>query len=166
MHQAAGELVNDDHLPVFDDVVAVAMEDGLGSQGIVHVGGQGEVFRGVEVIHPQPPLHLLDSLFGEGYYSGLLLYDVVGFALKAGDEAGDAAVVGVRLIGRAGDDERSTSLVYQDVVHLVYDGVIKAPLHLPGEVQHHVVPQVVEAELVVGAVGDVGLVGITAAHGP
>ncbi len=142
------------------------MEEGLGSQGVVHVGGQGEVLRGVEIVHPQPPLHLLDSLLGEGYHPGFLVHDVISFAPQARDELGHAAVVGIRLLSRAGDDERSACLVYQNVVHLVHDGVVKASLHLLGEVQHHVVPQVVEAELVVGAVGDVGLVGFPTAHRP
>ncbi len=166
VHQAAGELVNDDHLPVFDDVVAVAMEDGLSSQGIVHVGSQGEVLRGVEVVHPQPPLHPLDSVFSEGDHPILLVHDVIHLAPQAGDEVGHAAVVGIRLLSRAGDDERRARLVYQNVVHLVYDGVVEVPLHLLGEVHYHVVPQVVEAKFVVGAVGDVGLVSFTAAHGP
>ena len=165
MHQAAGELVNNDHLPVFDDVVTVAMENGLSSQSVVHVGGQGEVLRRVEVVYPQPPLHPLDSLLREGHYSRLLVYSVVGFAPQAGDQIGHAAVVHIRFFGGARDDERSAGLVNENVVHFVYDGVVKVPLHLLGEVQHHVVPQVVEAELVVGAVGNVGLVCLAAAHG-
>ena len=50
-------------------------------------------------------------------------------------------------------------LVDQDVVHLVHDGVVVAALHQPVQAVDHVIAQVVEAELVVRAVGDVRLVG-------
>ena len=41
-------------------------------------------------------------------------------------------------------------------VDLVDDGVVEAALDALAQLVHHVVAQVVEAELVVGAVGDVG----------
>ena len=63
------------------------------------------------------------------------------------------------VLGLAADDQRRAGLVDQDGVHLVDDRVLKAPLHPVGRLVDHVVTQVVEAELVVGAVGDVGAVG-------
>ena len=63
------------------------------------------------------------------------------------------------VVGRAGDDQRRARFVDQDRVHLVDDGEIERPLdHLRARI-FHVVAQVIEAELVVGAVGDVGVVG-------
>jgi hypothetical protein len=57
----------------------------------------------------------------------------------------------------ARDDERGAGLVDEDRVDLVDDRVVVAALHLLGSrLIGHVVAQVVEAELVVGAVGDVG----------
>ena len=76
------------------------------------------------------------------------------------------------LLGRAGDDQRRTRLVDQDVVDLVDDREVcgtatpssgfgaAAVLDLLLERRGHVVAQVVEAELGVGAVGDVGRVGV------
>ena len=61
-----------------------------------------------------------------------------------------------RLLGRAGDDQRRARLVDQDRVHLVDDREVEVALHVVLERELHVVAQVVEAELVVGAVGDVG----------
>ena len=66
---------------------------------------------------------------------------------------------------RTGDDERGTGVVDEDGVHLVHDGVVVLPLH---EVRHpggHVVTQVVEAEFVVGAEGDVAVVRLLAGVG-
>ena len=61
-----------------------------------------------------------------------------------------------------GDDEGRARLVDEDVVDLVHDGVRVAALHLLRGAPAHVVPQVVEAELVVRPVGDVLGVGLLA----
>ena len=53
-------------------------------------------------------------------------------------------------------------LVDEDGVHLVDDGEGVAALDHVGFIQGHVVAQVVKAHLVVGAVGDVTVVGLTA----
>jgi hypothetical protein len=66
--------------------------------------------------------------------------------------------VGV-VLGLAGDDQRRARLVDEDRVDLVDDGVGELLLHAVLRRIDHVVAQVVEAELVVGAVGDVGGVG-------
>ena len=63
------------------------------------------------------------------------------------------------LVALAGDDQGGAGLVDEDGVHLVHDGEGVAPLDHVLLVDGHVVPQVVKAELVVGAVGDVGGVG-------
>ena len=64
-----------------------------------------------------------------------------------------------RAVGGPGDDQRGAGLVDQDRVDLVDDGEVVAALHHVLDRVRHVVAQVVEAELVVGAVGDVGGVG-------
>ena len=83
--------------------------------------------------------------------------------LAAGQEGGDHLVhLGVergRLVGRAGDDERGAGLVDEDGVHLVHDGEVERPVDHVLQPVLHVVAQVVEAELVIRAVGDVGGVG-------
>jgi hypothetical protein len=61
----------------------------------------------------------------------------------------------VAVLDRARDDQRRAGLVHQHRVHLVHDGVDEAALHAVLRPHRHVVAQVVEAELVVGAVGDV-----------
>ena len=68
------------------------------------------------------------------------------------------AYLSSRLVAhRARDDERRARLVDEDRVDLVDDRVRVLPLHALVERDHHVVAQVVEAELVVRAVGDVAL---------
>ena len=70
-------------------------------------------------------------------------------------QAGEGVVGLGRLFGRAGDDQRRPRLVDQDVVDLVDDREVVAALDAVLERCGHVVAQVVEAELRVGAVGDV-----------
>ena len=77
----------------------------------------------------------------------------------------DDAVHFVILIGRflagAGNNQRRAGLVDQDGIHFVDDRVIVSALHTILDVELHVVAQVVEAELVVRAVGDVGRISRT-----
>ena len=61
--------------------------------------------------------------------------------------------------GGAGDDERGAGLVDEDGIDLVDDGVVIAALDLGGlALGHAVVAEVIEAELGVGAVGDVAVI--------
>ena len=62
---------------------------------------------------------------------------------------------------RSGDDQRCPCLIDEDAVHLVDDRIAVSSLHTLVEREHHVVTEVIESEVVVGAVGDVGLVGRT-----
>ena len=50
--------------------------------------------------------------------------------------------------------------VDQNIIHLVHDGKIKLPLDVILDGELHVVAQVVEPELVIGAVGNIGAVGL------
>ena len=87
-------------------------------------------------------------------------------ALEPRHHAGELAVPLGGGVGRAADDERRAGLVDQDRVGLVDDGVVVAALHALLDRPRHVVAQVVEAELVVRAVRDVGVVLLAAHVGP
>ena len=64
--------------------------------------------------------------------------------------------------GRTRDDERGARLVDEDGVDLVDDRVEGVALHALLGHEGHVVAQIVEPELVVGAVGDVRRIGLLA----
>ena len=80
-------------------------------------------------------------------------------AVELGDQLVDGDVELGAVLARAGDDQRRARLVDQDRVDLVDDREVVIALQHLREVGLHVVAQVVEAELVVGGVGDVGVVG-------
>ena len=84
----------------------------------------------------------------------------LGPLLEAGHEPGEREVQVGRLLGLAADDQRRPRLVDEDVVDLVDDREAALALDPLVELEDHVVAQVVEPELVVRAVGDVGGVGL------
>ena len=160
-HLAAGELVDDDDLAVLDDVVAVALVERVGAQRLLEVAGEARVGV-VHVLDAEPALHLLDALLGRGDGLVLEVDEVVAAllvalraALEARHEPGEREVQVRRLLGLAADDERRPRLVDEDVVDLVDDREAALALDPLVELEDHVVAQVVEPELVVGAVGDV-----------
>ena len=159
LHDAAGELVDDLHLAVHDDVVHVAVEEELGLQRLLQVVRQLARRVGVDVLDAEHDLDLLKAAL-RGVDGALGLVHVEVDALfEAGHDPGEL-LVGVGGLGAgAGDDERGAGLIDQDGVHLVDDGEVVPALHPRAAARDHVVAQVVEAELGVSAVGDVGLVG-------
>ena len=78
-----------------------------------------------------------------------------GARLQLRHDAIDLVIEIGRHLGRPGDDQRRARFVDQDAVHLVDDREVVAALDVMRELELHVVAQVVEAELVVRAVGDV-----------
>ncbi len=173
-HEAAGELVDDDDFALFDDVLDVALVEGVGLDGDFDVVLEVPVFGVGDVADAEEPFDLLPALVGDGDGAGLLVDDVVagpGLGLEGldelaefelGDDEVDAGVLVGGLVGGAGDDERGAGFVDEDGVDFVDDAVVVAALDLVLELELHVVAEIVEAELVVGAVGDVGAVGLAA----
>ena len=188
VEDAAGELVDDLHLAVDDGVVDVPLVERLGLQRLDEVVDERAVLGLVEVVDPEEALGLGDAALRDGDRLVLLLELVVEVgdelllrlrvhALRAlaGDhllgELGEADVVVGGLLRRAGDDQRRARLVDEDVVDLVDDREVvhadrlavladpPAVLDLLLQRRGHVVAQVVEAELGVRAVRDVGRVG-------
>ena len=160
-HLAAGELVDDDDLAVLDDVVPVALVQGVRAEGLLEVAGQPRVGV-VHVLDAEPALHLLDAFLGRGDGLVLEVDEVVAAllvalrpALEPRHEAREREVQVGRFLGLAADDERRARLVDEDVVDLVDDREAALALDPLVELEDHVVAQVVEPELVVRAVRDV-----------
>ncbi len=158
-HLAAGELVDDDDLAfLVDEVVDLVLVERVRAQRLADVVVQRQVLGIVEVVDREDLLDALDALVGQHRRVGLLVDRVVDLALEARDDLVDLDVEVGRLLGRARDDERGPGLVDEDRVDLVDDRVVEAALDHAVRRRLHVVAQVVEAELVVLAVGDVAVV--------
>ncbi len=137
------------------------------AESLVDVVDDGNVLHVVELAAfeqvglAQRHFHLLHAGFGHGN-GALLLVDLEVALVEAGDESVDGVVEVGAIVERAGDDQRRACLVDQDRVHFVDDGVDVAALdHILHPVLH-VVAQIVEAKLVIGAVGNVAGVGALA----
>ncbi len=165
LEDAAGELIDDLDLTVADHVVDVAVVQLLGPQRHVEVVDQVDV--GV-VVHVGDAEDLLDPghprLGGNDLALGLV-HLVVEVAAQTLHDAGEVAVPLGHVGDPAADDQRGPGFVDEDRVDLIHDGEVVAPLHHVLGAHGHVVAQVVEAELVVGAVGQVGGVGRAALVG-
>jgi hypothetical protein len=148
-------LVDDEHLAVHDDVVLVALEQLLGLDRVVEVADQRGVDRLVEVVDAEPVLDLGDAGLEDADGALLLVDLVVDVAPRSRARCGRTPVPLGRLVGGAGDDQRGARLVDEDRVDLVDDREVVAALDQLLLRPRHVVAQVVEAELVVRAVGDV-----------
>ena len=153
------ELVDDVDLPVADDVLVVLVEERLGPQSLVQVVDEVGVDVVVEVLHAQGLLDLLHAALGRGHLLLLLVHLVVLTVLEARDYGGEAVVDVGGALRHARDDERGARLVDQDGVDLVHDREVEVALHELVCRGRYVVAEVVEAELGVGAVGDVRVVG-------
>ena len=156
LEHAARELVHDQQLAVADDVLLVLAVERVGLERLDQVVDQVAVDVEVEVLDAERLLDLVHAALG-GRRGAVLLVDVVVLAvLQRGHDAREAVVGVGRGLRDAGDDQRRPRLVDEDRVDLVHDAEVVAALDAVGQAHGHVVAQVVEAELGVGAVGGVG----------
>jgi len=171
-HHAAGELVDDDHFVVLDDVMLVAVIQRVRPDPRVKVMHEDDVGRIVEARPRRKEPRLLHQLFGvlvaqlrERDRVHLQVGEIVARRIlllllrESRDQLVDAPVELRGILGLPGNDEGRARLVDQDRVDLVDDRVVQPALEALRDLGRHVVAQVIEAEFVVGAVGDVGLVG-------
>src|SRR5579875_3450681 len=161
-HLTACELIDDNNLAIFDNIVLVALEKNLGLDGVFHVARQVDVGLIIDVLHTGQAFDLFDAALGQHNGAQFLIDGIVGFRLERSGPACELDVHIGRFLALAGDNQRRACLVDQNIVYLVNDGIVKAALHHLVKRRDHVVAQVVEAELVIGAVGDVGLIGSAA----
>jgi len=63
-HQAAGEFVDDDDFPFLDDIVAVALEQDAGLQGLFQMMNFLDSAFDIDIAEAEQLLHLADAAFG------------------------------------------------------------------------------------------------------
>ena len=168
-HQTPRELVDDHDLAVLDDIVLVTLEHHVRLEALLD-GVLGVVIHQlVDVADVESLLDLGLALLGEPSravlflkneisriraLAGLVAFDGLALLQFRDHLVGGVVLVG-RNLGRPGNDQRSARLIDQDRVDFVDDGEVMPALDMVSGVEFHVVAQVVEAELVIGAVGDV-----------
>src|ERR1700733_2050669 len=175
-HQTAGEFVHNDDFAVFHDVLNVTVIESVGLNGGLDVMLEVPVLGVGNIADAQHLLDFYPAFVGNRDAAMLFIDDVVARVLlglagsdidfltffKLGDDAVDPGVLIGGLLAGSGNDERGAGFVDQDGIDFVDDGEIVSALHAVVQIELHVVAQIVEAELVVGAIGNIGGVGFTA----
>ncbi len=171
-HRAAGEFVDDDHFARAHDVFHVALVDRVRAQRRVQVMHEPDVLRVVETLAFAQQPGLGHEPF-DGFVAGfgemrlLLLFvdrEIAGpffleLLLEPRDQRVDLDVEVFVFFGGTRNDQRRARFVDEDRVDFVDDREHEAALHFVVEAEREIVAQVVEAEFVVGAVGDVAAIG-------
>ena len=171
-HGAAGELVHDHYLTVLDDVIHVLLKQHAGTQGGVEMMHQGEVGGVVEALTFRQHAGLGQQLFevfvtflGEMHLLLFFVHRVVAgtvllllFAEFGHDGVHLQVQLGIVVRG-SGNDQRRARLIDEDGIHLIHHRRMQVALHLLLDAEGHVVAQIIETEFVIGAVGDVGVIG-------
>ena len=177
VHEAAREFVDDDDLAVLDDVVDVALHEAPCLHGLIDVVRERGVFGVGQIFYIEELLGLFNALLRERHGAVFFIDNVIAvililqlLAVRRGEDllfqAGDEIIRHFIQLGRflalAGNDERCARFVNEDGVDLVDDGERVATLHHLLFVNRHIVAQVIEAQLVIRAVGDIGGIGCAA----
>ena len=132
-----------------------------------------------QVLDMEELLNLLHAFLGQVDGLFLLIDDeVAGLLLLDAHDGVDSGVLGQviapmqltgqhvahlvefrGLAGLAGNDERGPGLIDQDRVDLVNDAVMEVPLYEVLLIDRHIVPEVVESELIIRNISNVAVVG-------
>ena len=122
LERPPGELVDDLHLSVLDEVVLVPLVEVLGGEGLGQLMDVVDGDRVVDVLDADRLLHLLDARL-EWDDRLLLLVDlVVDVTGQRPGDGGELVVELRRLVGGTRDDQGRARLVDEDGVDLVDDG--------------------------------------------
>ena len=124
-------------------------------QGLLDVVDQIHVAWIVEVLYTQKLFPFFNTRLLKHHSPGFLVDLVILFADQPGDEFIDLVVLVGRLLGRTTDDQRRTGLIDENRVHFVNNRVTVSRLNTVLLRIFHVVTKVIEAKLVVGAVGHI-----------
>src|SRR5262249_16113888 len=161
-HLSSGEFIHDDDFAVFVDVVDVVFIKRVRAQRLVDVMDDFHVRGIVKVAKTQQAFGLADAFFGQRRSAVLFVDGVVNVLDQLGDDLAHAVVLVRGFFGRTGNDQRGAGFVDQNRVDFVHDGELMAALNTVRDVVLHVVAEIVEAVLVVGAVGDIRTIGSAA----
>ena len=180
-HQSAGEFVDDDDFAVFDDVINVALENRVRFERLLHMMQGIDLARIIEIMHAEQPLDfrhaglgqrhraafLVDRIVALGFDRGAIFLRGVALNDRAALQLGNDAINDVILVGgffrRSGDDQRRARFIDENVVDFVHHCVIKLPLDVFLQGEFHIVAQIIEAKLIIGAISDVREISFLAA---
>ncbi len=168
LHGAAGEFIDDDHFPLPHDVLDIALVQGMRAQRRIQVMHQTDIGGVVQALAIAQQADLRHQLFdflmtvlGQRRLFGLFIHRVIAGTVlsllpgQARDQRVDLDVELGAFLCRARDDQRRARFVDQNRIDFVDDRKGQFALYAILQTEREVIAQVVEAEFVVRAVGDV-----------
>ena len=171
-HQAPGKFIHDDHFIVLHHVVLIAVIQGVRAQSGIDVVHQADIggFIQAGTGRQQPGIgeQLLGALvpgFGQQHGVGFFVHPVIACAVffflprQIGDDLVHRQIQLGATFRLTGNNQRGTRLVDKDGIDLIDNRKAQFALHFFVDLVDHVVAQVIKAEFVVGAVGDIRCVG-------
>ena len=84
---------------------------------------------------------------------------IIDVAAEFRDDLVETVVLVGRFLARPGDNQRCSRFVDENRVDFVHDCILMGALNAMRQIELHVVAQIVETELVVGSIRDIGTVG-------
>ena len=177
VHESAGEFIDDDDLAVLDNVVDITLHEAPCLHGLIDVVRERGVFWVGQIFYIEELLGLFNALLRERHGAVFFIDNVIAVILilqflvvrrgedllfQAGDEIIRHFIQLGRFLAFAGNDERCARFVNEDGVNLINDGERVTALHHLLFVNRHIVAQIIEAQLVICAVGDIGGIGCAA----
>ena len=158
VHKSSGKLVHDyDFVFVVDDIVLVKFHYIIGADCVVYIMVKLHVFDVGKIVHRKETLGFFHAAFGKSNRF-LLFVDVEVVGLKAFGKTVGGDVHFAAFAAAARYDKRGTRLVDENGVHLVDYTEVERALDLVLLVNDHVVPEVIEAQLVVGGVSNIAII--------
>ena len=135
-------------------------------------------------MHAQQTLDFGHAGFGQSHRAAFLVDRVIALGFDGGavflrrialnhraplqlrNHPVDEIVLIRRLLRRSGNNQRRSRFVDQYIIDFVDDDEVELALDILFQGEFHIVAQIVEAELVIGAVGDIGEVSLLAGDRP
>ena len=167
-HEPPGEFVDNDDFAVLNHIVLIAVKKRMCAKRRIQMVHQRNVVRVIQAASGRQQPRLVENSFGvlvtflrQQDLMRFLIDPIIALPLlfrlpcELGRELVQPVIEIDVVVGLAGDDQRRARFVDQDGIDLVDDAIDEATLHFFRPMEDHVIAQIVEAELVVGAVGDV-----------
>ena len=158
VHETTGKFVDNQDLAVLHDVVHIPLHQVVGTKRLIHIVVQLHVVRIREVLNVKVLLALRHTFIRQGNLIVLLVDLIIRILQQRLYKTVGRYVHTAGIHTLSGNNQRRSGFIDEDGVHLVHDGEVQLSLNQLFLIGHHVVPQVVETELVVGSVCDIAAI--------
>ncbi len=172
-HEASGKGIYNHNAFFVHHVIHISVHTSVRTDCLIDMMGNHGVFRIGQIIQPEKSLGFFNTRRRQNGVVCFFVNDIVGihiivaflliqffyhkFSHGARQSLGLFVKVGSRLSG-ARNNQRCSRLVNENGIHLVHNGKYMPALRHLLLIYDHVIPQIIESELIVGSIGNIGTV--------